>query len=352
MSLPQGVTSQRVQTSRLDTHYLRSGADDGVPVVFVHGNVSSGRFYAELMASLPDTVLALAPDLRGFGDSEPAPIDATRGVKDFADDVRAFMTALGIGTADRPAHLVGWSVGGGVVMQVAATDPTGIASLLLEAPMSPYGFGGTKDAAGTPCFADWAGTGGGTANPDFVKRLGDKDTSADADTSPRSIMNTYYVKPPFSFPAELEDDYVASMVAISVGEDHYPGDLTSSENWPTVAPGTKGINNAISGKWCDVSAFSSIDPKPPVVWIRGADDQIVSDTSLFDFGFLGQIGAVPGWPGEDVSPAQPMIGQTRAVLDAYRAGGGQVDEVVLADCGHSPHLEHPQTFQARLLALL
>ncbi|HLL07010.1 MAG TPA: hypothetical protein VK539_40920 [Myxococcaceae bacterium] len=30
--------------------------------------------------------------------------------------------------------------------------------------------------------------------------------------------------------------------------------------------------------------------------IRGADDQIVSDTSLFDFGLLGSLSAVPGWP--------------------------------------------------------
>ena len=36
-----------------------------------------------------------------------------------------------------------------------------------------------------------------------------------------------------------------------------------------------------------------------------------------------------------------MIGQTRAVLDAYAANGGSYREVALEDCGHSPHLEHP-----------
>jgi pimeloyl-ACP methyl ester carboxylesterase len=41
-----------------------------------------------------------------------------------------------------------------------------------------------------------------------------------------------------------------------------------------------------------------------------------------------------------------MIAQTRAVLDAYRAGGGHYAEHVLADCGHSPHLEHPVRFTA------
>jgi pimeloyl-ACP methyl ester carboxylesterase len=76
-----------------------------------------------------------------------------------------------------------------------------------------------------------------------------------------------------------------------------------------------------------------------VLWIHGADDQIVSDTSLLDFGFLGQLGAVPGWPGAEVYPPQPMKTQLRAVLEKYKANGGQYQEVVLSDCGHSPHIE-------------
>jgi pimeloyl-ACP methyl ester carboxylesterase len=83
-----------------------------------------------------------------------------------------------------------------------------------------------------------------------------------------------------------------------------------------------------------------------VLWIRGDSDQIVSDTSAVDLGFLGQVGAVPGWPGADAYPPQPMVGQMRTVLDRYRAAGGRYEERVLADCGHSPHLEHPDEFNA------
>ena len=72
---------------------------------------------------------------------------------------------------------------------------------------------------------------------------------------------------------------------------------------------------------------------------RGADDQIVSDTSLFEFGFLGQLGAVPGWPGAEVYPPQPMITQIHTVMNNYAANGGEYSEVVLPDCGHSPHIE-------------
>lgn len=352
MSLPDGVTSIRVQTPRLDTHTLVSGPEDGVPVVLVHGNVSSGRFYAELMAQLPASVRAYAPDLRGYGHSEAKGIDGTRGVKDFADDLWAFLDAVGVGNEERPVHLVGWSVGGGVLMQMAIDRPDGIASLTLEAPMSPYGFGGTKGPEGAPTNDAWSGTGGGTANPDFAKRLGEKDMSEDADTSPRNILRSFYVKPPLRFSQEIEDAYTAAMCDTKTGVEFYPGDLNGTETWPAVAPGTTGTNNAISGKYCRLDAFGQIADGPKVLWIRGADDQIVSDTSLFDLGFLGQIGAVPGWPGEDAYPAQPMIAQTRAVLDAYASKGNVVDEVVLPECGHSPHLEHPERFLELLVGQL
>jgi pimeloyl-ACP methyl ester carboxylesterase len=89
-----------------------------------------------------------------------------------------------------------------------------------------------------------------------------------------------------------------------------------------------------------------------VLWVRGDSDAIVSDASLFDLGHLGKLGAVPGWPGEEVYPPQPMVAQVRAVLDAYRAGGGEYREEVLADCGHSPHVERPEEFRGLLREFL
>ena len=61
-----------------------------------------------------------------------------------------------------------------------------------------------------------------------------------------------------------------------------------------------------------------------MLWVRGSDDQIVSDNSLFDLGMLGSLGAIPGWPGVDVFPPQPMISQTRAVLEKVSGGGRQL----------------------------
>lgn len=342
------VTSRTLKTSLGHTRLLSAGPADGPPVVFVHGNVSSADFFTEALEAFAPPYHAMAFDMRGFGDAEALPVDATRGLRDFADDLRAVLTHADVGAAGKKVHLVGWSAGAGVIMQYAIDHADEIASLTFLAPMSPVGFGGTRDAAGAPCAADFAGSGGGTANAEFARRLGAKDASEESDVSPRKIMNQYYFKPPFRLGQSREDALVAEMLKIAVGDDNYAGDIATSPNWPGVAPGTRGVNNAFSPRYCDLRAFAKIEPRPDVLWIRGADDAIVSDTSLFDLGFLGQVGAVPGWPGAEVYPPQPMIAQTRAMLDAYRAAGGKAHEEVLPGVGHSPHIEAAEAVRGML----
>jgi pimeloyl-ACP methyl ester carboxylesterase len=351
-ALLQGVAAKTVDTSRLRTHLLTGGTEGREPVFFVHGNVSSSRFFEETLAALPNEAgyRSFVPDLRGFGGSETKPLDATRGLGDFSDDLYALAVALGLG--DTKIHLVGWSVGGTIAVRYAVDHPDGVASLTLVNPMSPYGFGGTKDASGIPCWPDHAGSGGGTTNPEFVRRLREGDRSEEDPNSPRNVMNAFYFKPPFRVSKEREEVLLSSMLSTKVAAENYPGDAAPSENWPNVAPGTKGMNNAISPKYCDLGGFARIDPKPPVLWIRGADDAMVSDTSLLDFGYLGQTEVVPEWPGEEAYPPQPMVSQTRAVLEAYVQNGGSYREEVIEDCGHSPHVEKPEEFRQALFGFL
>jgi pimeloyl-ACP methyl ester carboxylesterase len=142
------------------------------------------------------------------------------------------------------------------------------------------------------------------------------------------------------------------MLTTALGEGNYPGDSVVSESWPGFAPGKAGVLNTMAPQYFNASRMVDIADKPPVLWVRGLSDVIVSDTSLFDLNYLGQLGIIPGWPGAEAAPPQPMIAQTRAVLDAYRDAGGQVTELALEDCGHSPHLEHPDRFVAALLGQL
>ena len=120
-----GITATRVETPRLTQQVL---AAEGTPlsgpgdaVLFVHGNVSSSLFWQQPLLALAETgrVRALAVDLRGYGGTDPAPVDASRGLRDWADDLAALVDTLGL---DR-VHLVGWSMGGGVVMQYLLDHP-------------------------------------------------------------------------------------------------------------------------------------------------------------------------------------------------------------------------------------
>ncbi|MGH3762156.1 alpha/beta fold hydrolase [Actinophytocola sp.] len=344
-NLLAGITASAVPTDRLTVNVL-SVRDTGVPVVFVHGNVSSSLFWQPAMLALPASYRPLAVDLRGFGDTEPLPVDATRGVRDYADDVAGVLDALSLG----PVHLVGWSMGAGVALQLLRDRPSLVRTVTLVAPVSPYGFGGTRGTEGELIDEAGACSGGGGGNADFVAALAAGDRSADTPLSPRQVLRSFYVKPPFV--PEHEDIFVESMLSTRTGDDHYPGDSVPSPGWPGLAAGGRGVLNTMAPNHFRLDDLHEITPKPPIRWLRGDADQIVSDASMFDLANLGALGALPDWPGAETHPPQPMIAQTRAVLDRYAAAGGTYDEIVIADAGHSPHIEKPAEFSAALREIL
>ena len=102
------------------------------------------------------------------------------------------------------------------------------------------------------------------------------------------------------------------------GDDGYPGDTTTSENWPGVAPGTRGILNALSPKYCNWAGIVDLDPKPPILWTHGTHDIVVADGSPWEMGTLGSLGVVPGLARRGAFPPQPMVAQIRARARALR----------------------------------
>lgn len=345
MSIPTmpGISAKMITSPRITTRVLFSGPEDGIPVLFVHGNASSATYWEEIMLGLPMGYRGIAPDQRGYGDAERSKkIDATRGMGDLSDDAFALLDTLGL----QKAHLVGHSMGGSVIWQMMIDHPERILTVTQVCPGSPYGFGGTKGIHGELCNPDGAGSGGGIVNPLFTKAIAEGDRSADnPQASPRIVMNSFYWKPPFK-PAR-EEELLSSLLSEHIGEQEYPGDAVPSPHWPNLAPGKFGPANALSPIYTgDVTRLYRINPKPAVLWVRGSHDQIVSDQSLFDMGTLGALGAVPGWPGAEAYPSQPMVGQTRAVLEEYKANGGDYKEVVMEDTGHSPYIEKPDVFNS------
>lgn len=348
MNLLPGVTAHTITTPRLTMHYLEAGPSDGIPVVMIHGNLATGRFYEHLIPSAPAGYRFILPDMRSFGNTEPAPLDATRGLRDWSDDTRTLVQALGI-TA--PVHLVGWSTGGAAIAAYAIDYPSEVASLTFIDPVSPYGFGGSHPD-GTPCYPDFAGSGGATGSPDFVQQLVAQNRGDDSPFTIRNVMNSSYWSPNHREPQEREDMLVGEVLKSVVGETGYPGDFTTSANWPGIAPGTRGILNALSGKYCHWAGIVDIDPKPPVLWTHGTHDIVVADGSAWEMGTLGKMGLIPGWPGEDVFPPQLMVTQIRNVLTHYGANGGQVQMEMFEGSGHGPHVDAAEQWSAVFFGFL
>lgn len=335
------IYQQKTTTSTIEQAYLEVNPEGKNTVLFIHGNASSSIFWKRLMQRLPEDTRGIAPDLRGFGNTEDVLIDATKGMREFSTDIIALLDQLDI----NKVHVVGHSMGGSVCYALAGDHPNRLASIILVNPGSPYGFGGTKDLEGNPHFSDFAGSGAGVVNPDFAKRIeqGDR-TEEDPNASPRVVMNNFYWKPPFR--PENEEELLDGLLSEKVGPQKYPGDSVPSENFPFTAPGKFGPPNALSPKYISdtVDKFIEKTTAIPVLWIRGEEDQIVSDKSLFDLGTLGAMGLIPGFPGEDIYPPQPMVSQTRQVLEKRQNNGGEFKEIIIKDAGHSPYIEKEDEF--------
>jgi pimeloyl-ACP methyl ester carboxylesterase len=351
MSIPTlaGINAQKVTTGRLTTRVLFSGPEDGVPVLFIHGNFSSATWWEETMLALPPGYRAIAPDQRGLGESDPAvTINAQNGMGDFVDDAIALMDYLGYSKF----HLVGNSLGGLVAWWMMADAPQRLISVTLAGPGSPYGFGGTKDANGTPTYDDYAGSGGGLANPVLYQGLMEGNRSLDSPFSPRSALRLLVWGPPFV--PEREEAFLDAMFQVQLGDKGIPGDKVSSPNWPYVAPGKWGHLNAMSPRYIDnlIERILDAEPKVKVLWIYGADDVAVSNSAASDPGTWGPTGRLTGFPGADEYPTQPMMDQIRTVLDGYARRGGSYQEVAVAGSGHVPFLSHPDEFNSTFHAFL
>lgn len=337
-----GITSRFMTFHDVQYHMLERGHGN-TKIVLLHGNVSSATWWEELMLALPeDEFHTLALDMRGYGLSDPAPIDATRGVEQISHDVGHVVRELGW----ERYHMVGHSLGAGIALDYLEHRAQSLASITLIGAMSPYGFGGTHDVAGTPVWPDFAGTGGGLGNPDLIRLMAANDMSMDEPTSPRNVLRVLIFNPEFRHPRE--DVIVTSLNATHLSDDNYPGDALPSENWPYFAPGTRGINNALSPKYFDTSGIVNVEPKPPIWWVRGAGDLIVSNAAASDMGRKGRAGLVDDWPGDEVFPPQPMLDQIRDVLTRY----GNFAESVYENCGHSPHIEDMARFVPEFLTFL
>ena len=92
-------------------------AGDGPVVVLIHGHPFNRGMWAPQLAALRDRFRVIAPDLRGYGDSPVTP--GTVAMAQLAADVGHLLDRKGIASA----ALVGLSMGGLVLMELATAEP-------------------------------------------------------------------------------------------------------------------------------------------------------------------------------------------------------------------------------------
>jgi len=88
-------------------------------------------------------------------------------------------------------------------------------------------------------------------------------------------MTSFFWSPKYKAPDE--DELLAEVLLTKVGDDFCPGDSVAASNWPGMGPGKGGINNAFSPKYCDVSGLGDVRQSFPVLWVRGDEDQVISE---------------------------------------------------------------------------
>jgi pimeloyl-ACP methyl ester carboxylesterase len=108
--------------------YFVGGAEDGQPLVLVHGLGGAAANWVELVPRLQESFRLLVPDLPGHGGSAPLPEPPT--LTDYAERVAAIAEHEGF----LPANVAGHSFGGLVALRLALLRTEDVRRLVLVCP--------------------------------------------------------------------------------------------------------------------------------------------------------------------------------------------------------------------------
>jgi len=117
------MTGQRVTANGVDTYYEIDG--EGEPVLLLHGGFVSIEAWEPQRAALAERYRLYLPERRAHGRTPDVPGPLGYDVQ--AEDTIAFMEAVGLSST----HLVGWSDGAIVGLEVALARPDLVRSLVL-----------------------------------------------------------------------------------------------------------------------------------------------------------------------------------------------------------------------------
>jgi pimeloyl-ACP methyl ester carboxylesterase len=120
---PSTVNFGRAEVNGIRMYYRRAGS--GQPVVLLHGFPETSNARRKIMPALAEHYTVIAPDLRGFGDSDRP--DTGYDKHTIAEDLYQLVHQLGLG----PLYLVNHDVGMMVGYAYACTYASEVARLVL-----------------------------------------------------------------------------------------------------------------------------------------------------------------------------------------------------------------------------
>ncbi len=143
-SEPEGVVQTGyAEVNGLSMYYEIHGT--GEPLVVLHGSHMSIDMMGEIIGSFAKTRQVIAMEMQGHGRTADI-ADRPFSYEQLADDVAALMAEIGVGRAD----VFGYSLGGGVALQMAIRHPENVDRLVVVS-------AGYNGAAYHPGFFEMAG---------------------------------------------------------------------------------------------------------------------------------------------------------------------------------------------------
>jgi len=118
----------KIAVNGVSVTYIEEGS--GPPVVLVHGSVSDYREWLMQTGPLARRYRVIAYSRRYHWPNLPPGKDADASVERQADDLAAFIQAMGIA----PAHIVGHSLGGAIALNLTLRHPELVRTLVLAEP--------------------------------------------------------------------------------------------------------------------------------------------------------------------------------------------------------------------------
>ncbi len=134
--MPYPIEHRTITSGEVELHCATAGAPDAPMVLLLHGFPARWPTWRVTMSALADAgCFAVAPDLRGAGESgKPLGIDAY-SINRFVDDVVAIITAFG----RKKVFLAGHDFGGGVAWATTMLHPALVQKLAILNSVHPVG---------------------------------------------------------------------------------------------------------------------------------------------------------------------------------------------------------------------